>query len=543
MSLSTWFVLGAGYTGTALARAPGRATASGVIVTRRALAAAERVAREVGARGLAASISAHASEPAIPRGAIVVCLAPPGRRPAREIAKLVALAARARRSSIYVSSTGVYAPGGGAWVDEQLAARAGDRVGQRARSRRRPRSPARSAIIAARGRDLRPGPRASSIALRAGTYRIIGDGSAHVSRIHVDDLVAAILARRRRATVTGADQRRRRRSGADRRGRGCGSPRGSACRRRRACRRRSVGAEVAGMLTADRRIANARMKTSSASCCAIRAGATRLDDLARGERRSSEPPTTQRPDQRRPARCEPASQQPPRLLRRRIAVAPSAHDVRAARRAGRAELRLERGPHLAARTCRAPWCRPGNRAGRRARRTGTPSCHVARAVGRRRDRLVVGLPVRAAADQRAVRALAEARRAAARRHRSNATPSFVERYAGPPMNVMPDCIIVVTNTVLASAITTSVIGPVGRRAPRVHVIAAVGRAIQPIARRRVRAERDQIARRRRSFGSTAATSTIGVEPYCTFGERRRRPAAAPSLSVRIEVRGRRAATW
>ena len=39
--------------------------------------------------------------------------------------------------------------------------------------------------------------------MRAGTYRIVGDGRAHVSRIHVDDLVEAIV-RAGESSATGA---------------------------------------------------------------------------------------------------------------------------------------------------------------------------------------------------------------------------------------------------------------------------------------------------------------------------------------------------
>ena len=44
---------------------------------------------------------------------------------------------------------------------------------------------------------------ASSIGSRAGTYRIVGDGSAHVSRMHVADLAQAIVRAGERADVTG----------------------------------------------------------------------------------------------------------------------------------------------------------------------------------------------------------------------------------------------------------------------------------------------------------------------------------------------------
>ena len=114
MPLSTWSILGCGYTGTALAR---RLIAEGhrVIVTRRDPTAARQLATELGAEALALDLATVTAQ--APSDSIVVCLAPPGAEPATEAANLARFAAAARRL-IYVSSTGVYAPGGGAWVDE-----------------------------------------------------------------------------------------------------------------------------------------------------------------------------------------------------------------------------------------------------------------------------------------------------------------------------------------------------------------------------------------------------------------------------------------
>jgi nucleoside-diphosphate-sugar epimerase len=94
--------------------------------------------------------------------------------------------------------------------------------------------------------------------LRAGTYRIVGDGSAHVSRIHVDDLVETIV-RAAATAVTGAvnvadDDPAPIGVVADTLAAQLGVP----APPRMAIA--SVDAEVAGMLAADRRIANDRMK-------------------------------------------------------------------------------------------------------------------------------------------------------------------------------------------------------------------------------------------------------------------------------------------
>ncbi|HET9992370.1 MAG TPA: NAD-dependent epimerase/dehydratase family protein [Kofleriaceae bacterium] len=251
MSLSTWFVLGAGYTGTALAR---RLAAEGqrVIVTRRALADAEEVAREVGAEPRAVDL-ARANEPA-PEGSIVVCLAPPNGEPHAEIASLVALAAGAAKL-VYVSSTGVYAPGGGAWVDEHWPL-APTTVSGTARLAAERALPATAVILRAAG-IYGPG-RGIADRLGAGTYRIVGDGRAHVSRIHVDDLVEAII-RAGTSALTGPincadDDPAPIGALADR----IAAQLGVAPAPRIAPE--AVGAEIAGMLTADRRIANTRMK-------------------------------------------------------------------------------------------------------------------------------------------------------------------------------------------------------------------------------------------------------------------------------------------
>jgi len=251
MPLSTWFVLGAGYTGTVLAR---RLVAEGhrVIVTRRALAAAEEVAREVGAEPRAVDL-AHANEPA-PADSIVVCLAPPAGDPHAEIAHLLELAAGAAKL-VYVSSTGVYAAGGGAWVDEHWPLVPAT-VSGNARLAAERALPATAIILRAAG-IYGPG-RGIADRLRAGTYRIVGDGSAHVSRIHVDDLVEAII-RAGTSALTGpincADDDP--------------APIGELAARIAAqlgvapaphVAPESVGLEIAGMLTADRRIANGRMK-------------------------------------------------------------------------------------------------------------------------------------------------------------------------------------------------------------------------------------------------------------------------------------------
>ncbi len=101
---------------------------------------------------------------AIPAGAIVVCCAPPGADPAAEItAAARRRSRRAHRVIVYVSSTGVYGPGHGAWVDETwpIAPRTG---AGRARQRQpKPRSATASIARTCRcGSPASTGPVAAS---------------------------------------------------------------------------------------------------------------------------------------------------------------------------------------------------------------------------------------------------------------------------------------------------------------------------------------------------------------------------------------------
>lgn len=251
-----WFLLGCGYTGTRLARALVGQGAD-VTITRRDREAATACAAELGARGVQADLADPDSlRGIVPPGAIVVCLAPPGADPAAEIRHLLAAAAGARRL-VYVSSTGVYAPGGGAWVDESWPLSPATAAGRARIAAEEVLATSPISWIALRVAGIHGPGRGLVDRIRAGTYRIVGDGRAHVSRIHVDDLVEAIV-RAGTSDVTGAvnvadDDPAPIGEVADAVAARFGlppPPRVPVA---------SVSAEVAGMLTADRRIANARL--------------------------------------------------------------------------------------------------------------------------------------------------------------------------------------------------------------------------------------------------------------------------------------------
>ncbi len=233
-----WFVIGAGYTGKRLVE--------------RLLAEGERVTatRRHGGDQFIELDLARPETVRVPTDAIVVCLAPPGDDPAGE----VSLLAGARRL-VYVSSTGVYAPGNGAWVDESWPCQPVTSLG-RARVLAEAALPA--GAIALRVAGIHGPGRGLVDRIRAGTYRVLGDGRMHVSRIHVEDLVEAII-RAGRSVVAGpvnvADDDP--------------APIGEVAdaialqlgvARPERMDASNVDREVAGMLLADRRIDNSRMK-------------------------------------------------------------------------------------------------------------------------------------------------------------------------------------------------------------------------------------------------------------------------------------------
>jgi nucleoside-diphosphate-sugar epimerase len=254
----SWLIIGCGYTGTALARtlAAEPTLAADITVTRRDREAARALGEALGVRGERADLTDPGSLE-VARGAVVVCLAPPGPDPAAEIRALLAAARDAARL-VYVSSTGVYGPGGGAWVDESWPVAPLTASG-------RARAEAEAALAAAavpwvalRAAGIYGPGRGLADRLRAGTYRVIGDGTSHVSRIHVADLVAAIV-RAGTTAITGAI------NAADDDPAPIGEVADAVAARLGvpAPPRIPAGAvspEVAGMLTADRRIANRRLR-------------------------------------------------------------------------------------------------------------------------------------------------------------------------------------------------------------------------------------------------------------------------------------------
>jgi nucleoside-diphosphate-sugar epimerase len=277
---AAWLVVGCGYTGTLLARtlAAQPDVASEILVTRRDPAVARALGAAIGARGerldlaeLAAAGAAGAAGSAagegasgdvgapfaVPPGAIVVVTAPPGSDPAGEIRGLLAWAHGAARI-VYVSSTGVYGAGGGAWVDETWPVAPITASGHARAAAEAALAGSTVPWVALRAAGIYGPGRGLVDRIRAGTYRVIGDGTSCVGRIHVADLVTAIL-RAGTGDVAGAI------NAADDDPAPIGAVADAVAARlglppppRVAAS--AVPPEVAGMLTANRRIANRRLR-------------------------------------------------------------------------------------------------------------------------------------------------------------------------------------------------------------------------------------------------------------------------------------------
>jgi len=259
-----WLIIGCGYTGTQLARTlASQGRAGEVTITRRDGEVARALGAALGVRGerLDLSLSDPLADPgaalAVPPGAIVVSMAPPGGDPAGEIRALLALARDAARL-VYISSTGVYGPGHGAWVDETWPVAPVTESGRARAAAEAALAGAAVPWVALRAAGIYGPGRGLVDRIRAGTYRVIGDGASRVSRIHLADLVAAILAAAG-SSAAGAinvadDDPAPIGEVADAVAARLGlppPPRVPAA---------AVSAEVAGMLTADRRIANRRLR-------------------------------------------------------------------------------------------------------------------------------------------------------------------------------------------------------------------------------------------------------------------------------------------
>jgi nucleoside-diphosphate-sugar epimerase len=184
--MSLWVIVGCGYTGERLAARLGAAT----VTTRRPERAAALAARGLDARVLDPFDEA-ALRAALAPGCVVVDSVPTDPRGPHTPALARAAAAAGARRIVYLSSTAVYGARGR--IDEDTPAEpANERGRARLAEERGLAGPVehvvlRVAAIWGPGRGLEE-------RLRAGGYRVVGDGAGHVSRIHVEDLVSVIVA-------------------------------------------------------------------------------------------------------------------------------------------------------------------------------------------------------------------------------------------------------------------------------------------------------------------------------------------------------------
>ncbi|MFN0251264.1 MAG: NAD(P)H-binding protein [Kofleriaceae bacterium] len=255
--MTTWVLVGCGYTGERLARTL-VARGDDVVAARRNPNAVERLVADVGVRAVRSDLALPDTlVDLVPPGAIVVVLAPPGPDPAGEIRALLD-AARSAKRIVYVSSTGVYGRGHGQWVDESAPLSPLSPSGEARVAAEAALATSSISHVALRVAGIYGPDRGIADRIRLGQYRVIGDGTSHISRIHVDDLVAVIIAAGE-SDATGAinvadDEP---------------SPIGEVANAVAAAIGvappvrtpvEQVPPEVAAMLTADRKIANARMK-------------------------------------------------------------------------------------------------------------------------------------------------------------------------------------------------------------------------------------------------------------------------------------------
>jgi nucleoside-diphosphate-sugar epimerase len=201
----TWIVLGCGYTGERIVRRL-RGEGARVVATARREDAAAALRTRLGDGVDVRTADVFAPETLgggwIPAGAVVVDSVPPDleRGPhGAHVARALADAGGGR--IVYLSSTGVYAKGDGAWVDEDTPTAP---EGARGLARVVEEDVYFAAAAAATGSRLEAvslriaaiyGPgRGVQERLRAGAYRVPGDGQNFVSRVHVEDLARVVVA-------------------------------------------------------------------------------------------------------------------------------------------------------------------------------------------------------------------------------------------------------------------------------------------------------------------------------------------------------------
>lgn len=187
-------VLGAGYTGLATLRAAAAQLLGTAAVVRREAAAAplRALGHEVDVAAsfatAADAIAARADEKTL-----VAVLFPPDGATDAALAAAFAARARERRPSIaYVSSTGVYGDRPGMIDDATPVTASPSAIAAKRLDAERTWRALDATIL--RAPAIYGPDRGLHVRIAEGKHLIPGDGSGHVSRIHVDDLAALVLA-------------------------------------------------------------------------------------------------------------------------------------------------------------------------------------------------------------------------------------------------------------------------------------------------------------------------------------------------------------
>lgn len=196
--MSRWLIIGTGYTGARVA-ARLRDRGEEVVVTRRAAADAAAIAAHLGVTGVALDLATATVDELVAvigagRATTVVVTAPPVDAVGGAETRLAEAAARAgARRLVYVSSTGVYGAAGGAWVDEDFALAPLTASGRARLAAEEALAAGAVPCVRLRAAGIHGPGRGVLARLRAATYRIVGPGDTHVSRVHVEDLASAVV--------------------------------------------------------------------------------------------------------------------------------------------------------------------------------------------------------------------------------------------------------------------------------------------------------------------------------------------------------------
>lgn len=187
--IPNWVIIGCGYTGTRLARELIKEGCQ-VLATRTSQEGCEELSRELpGVRTQRFSLSQ--GKLSVPEKAMVVLSVPPDSSAPREEAAFAQGLPESCRL-LYLSTTGVFGQSAGELVDDTAVANPLSERGNRRVLVEEAIAAAHQDTICLRVPGIYGPHRGMHYRMKMGRYRLIGSADTMVSRIHVDDLVAAI---------------------------------------------------------------------------------------------------------------------------------------------------------------------------------------------------------------------------------------------------------------------------------------------------------------------------------------------------------------